>query len=92
MNEGLNCLQIEYHPYVYAADLPLMAYMKKHDIIPTSFGGLSPIVRIKDGPLDPILAQIAKRLSSAAGEAVTAGQVLQLWLRKHNIPCVSYVF
>ena len=83
--------QIEYHPYVLTATVAALDLQKEHDILATSFGGLSPIVRGKGGPLDPVLEKIAKRVSDASGAAVTQGQVLQLWLLKKGVPCVSCV-
>ncbi|TFY55196.1 hypothetical protein EVJ58_g8398 [Rhodofomes roseus] len=81
--------QIEYHPYVFKADQPVIEFMKKHNITPTSYGGLTPIVRFKGGPVDPVLASAAARLSKEAGTTVTEGQVLQLWLRSKGIPAIT---
>lgn len=81
--------QIEYHPYVFKADQPAVDLLKKHNILPTSYGGLGPIVRFKGGPLDSVLPSIAKRVSKAAGKPVTEGQVLQLWLKAKGIPAIT---
>ncbi|CCM04591.1 uncharacterized protein FIBRA_06772 [Fibroporia radiculosa] len=81
--------QIEYHPYVFKADQPVIEYMKAKNILPTSFGGLSPIVRFKGGPVDPVLTSIAERLSKTVGKTVTEGQVLQLWLKTKGIPAIT---
>ncbi|GJE90730.1 aldo/keto reductase [Phanerochaete sordida] len=78
--------QIEFHPYIYEASKPVLAYMHEHGILPTSYGGLTPLVRIKDGPLNPVLVEIADRLSTQAGQAVTEAQVLQLWMKKKGVP------
>jgi diketogulonate reductase-like aldo/keto reductase len=66
-------------------------FQKQHNIVTSSYGGLSPVTRLKDGPLDPVLETIAKRLSTAAEKPVTEGQVLQLWLLKKGVPCITYV-
>lgn len=84
--------QIEYHPYVFKADQPVIEYMKKHNITPTSYGGLTPIVRFQGGPVDPVLESAAARLSKESGKTVTSGQVLQLWLRSKGIPAITYVW
>ncbi|KAI0957724.1 hypothetical protein AcW1_006024 [Taiwanofungus camphoratus] len=81
--------QIEYHPYVFKADQPVIEYMKKKNIVPTSYGGLTPIVRFKGGPVDPVLASIASRVGTTAGQSVSEGQVLQLWLRAKGIPAIT---
>ncbi|KAL6300133.1 Aldo/keto reductase [Sparassis latifolia] len=81
--------QIEYHPYVLKADQPVIEYMKKQNILPTSFGGLSPITRVKDGQLDPVLKPIRARVELTARETATDGQVLQLWLRAKGIPAIT---
>ncbi|KAI0726648.1 Aldo/keto reductase [Fomitopsis betulina] len=81
--------QIEYHPYVFKADQPVIEYLKKHNITPTSYGGLTPVVRFKGGPVDPVLKSAAIRLSKESGKTVSEGQVLQLWLRSKGIPAIT---
>ncbi|EIW60362.1 Aldo/keto reductase [Trametes versicolor FP-101664 SS1] len=77
--------QIEFHPYVYKAALPVLALQKKHNIVTESYGGLTPIVRNKGGPVDPVLATIRARLEKDTGKNVTEGQVLGLWLRAQGV-------
>lgn len=48
-------------------------------------------MHFKGGPIDSILEKVAKRLSDVSGKTVTQGQVLQLWLRKKGIVCITYV-
>ncbi|KIP12225.1 hypothetical protein PHLGIDRAFT_62065, partial [Phlebiopsis gigantea 11061_1 CR5-6] len=81
--------QIEYHPYVFKASTELIAVHDKHKIVTTSYGGLTPIIRVQGGVLDPVLEKIARRVASSTGQSVTQGQVLQLWLRKKGIPCIT---
>lgn len=64
---------------------------KKHKIVATSFGGLTPIVRKPGGPVDPVLATIRQRLQKDSGKNVTDGQVLGLWLRAQGIPEITSV-
>ncbi|KIP12228.1 hypothetical protein PHLGIDRAFT_327351 [Phlebiopsis gigantea 11061_1 CR5-6] len=78
--------QIEVHPYVYEASLPVLQYMREHHILPVAFSGLAPLWRVQGGPLNPILDAIASRMRDTTGGAVTRAQVLQLWLRKKGIP------
>ncbi|EIN07276.1 Aldo/keto reductase [Punctularia strigosozonata HHB-11173 SS5] len=77
--------QIEFHPYVYKAALPIYEFDKKHGILTTSYGGLSPIVRHQGGPLDKVLPGIRERLSSAYGKPVSDGQVLTKWLLQKGV-------
>ncbi|KAJ3525824.1 hypothetical protein NM688_g8343 [Phlebia brevispora] len=81
--------QIELHPYVLKASLPILEYSRKQTIVVSSWGGLSSIARFSGGPADPVLSRIATRHSAACGQAVTQAQVLQLWLRKKGIPYVT---
>ncbi|THG98638.1 hypothetical protein EW026_g3598 [Hermanssonia centrifuga] len=81
--------QIEYHPYVFKASQPQIDLHKQHKIVATSYGGLTPITRFPGGPIDPALDKAAKRLAEGSGKSVTQGQVLQLWLRKKDIPCIT---
>ena len=83
--------QIEFHPYVYKAAAPVLEFQKKHNILATSYGGLTPIVRQKGGPVDPVLASISQRLTKDVGKDVTEGQVLGLWLRSQGIPEITSV-
>ncbi|KAI0086155.1 Aldo/keto reductase [Irpex rosettiformis] len=81
--------QIEYNPYLYEANKRLLEYLAECNIVTVSYCGLAPITRVSNGPLDTVLPQIAQRVSESAGETVTPGQVLQLWLRRQGLPYVS---
>ncbi|CCM00716.1 uncharacterized protein FIBRA_02756 [Fibroporia radiculosa] len=81
--------QIEYHPYVFNANQSVMKYMKEKNILPASYGGLSPVIRFRGGTLDPVLISVAGRVSKTAGQTVTEGQVLQLWLKAKQIPVIT---
>jgi diketogulonate reductase-like aldo/keto reductase len=84
--------QIEYHPYVAKESQPILDFQKDHEIVTSSYGGLSPINRLKGGPIDPVLEAITQRMRDLAGKPVTEAQVLQLWLRKKGVPCITYVY
>ena len=71
--------------------MPLLELHKKHNIVTTSYGGLTPIVRQPGGPVDPVLTSIRQRLEKDTGKTVTAGQVLGLWLRNQGIPEITSV-
>ncbi|KAI0293048.1 NADP-dependent oxidoreductase domain-containing protein [Russula brevipes] len=81
--------QIEFHPYVYKDLLPTLELQKQHGIMTASYGGLSPIFRVKGGPLEPVLASIAERLSDTTGEPFNEAQVLFLWQREKGIVIVT---
>ncbi len=81
--------QIEFHPYVYQETQPTLALQKQYGIVTESYGGLSPIFRFKGGPLDPILASIAKRLSDETGRPFSEAQVLYLWQREKGVVVVT---
>ncbi|KAI0333883.1 Aldo/keto reductase [Cubamyces sp. BRFM 1775] len=81
--------QIEYNPYLYKASQPLLEYMKKHNILATSWGGITPLVHLKGGPVDPVLVSVRERLEKDTGKTVTEGQVLGLWLRYQGIPQIT---
>lgn len=74
------------HPYIYKASLPVIDYMRKHNILPTSYAGLAPLWRVKGGQLDPVLDGVASEMGDSKQKSVTAAQILQLWLRKKGIP------
>ena len=46
---------------------------------------MSPIVRNRGGPVDPLLATIRERLEKDSGKTVTEGQVLGLWLKAQGV-------
>jgi len=81
--------QLEFHPYVYKEVLPTLELQKEYGIVTESYGGLSPISRFKGGPLDPVLASIAKRLSDTTGKPSNEAQVLYLWQREKDIVIVT---
>jgi diketogulonate reductase-like aldo/keto reductase len=86
-----NFSQIEYNPYLVKASQPVIDYCKNHNIAIAAYGGLNPVSRYTGGPVDPELKKVATRLAEEAGKTVTEAQVLQLWLRKKGIVCVTYV-
>ncbi|EPQ58043.1 Aldo/keto reductase [Gloeophyllum trabeum ATCC 11539] len=81
--------QIEFHPYLLKASEQLLEYTTKLGIRTESYGGLTPIVRARGGPLDPVLAKIRERLEKTAGKPVSEGQVLSKWLLQKEIVVVT---
>lgn len=81
--------QIEFHPYVWKAAEPIAKLCQEHGIVIESYGGLTPIVRVQDGPLDPVLASVRERLEKTRGHPVTIGQVLTKWILAKNAVVVT---
>ncbi|CAF1320612.1 unnamed protein product [Didymodactylos carnosus] len=53
--------QIEFHPYVNAQSKELLEYCKKNKILIASYAPLASIIYHKDGPVDPIIEELAKK-------------------------------
>jgi hypothetical protein len=81
--------QLEVHPYFWSVIKPIHEFGESKGIITESYGGLTPIVRAKGGPLDLVLEKIRDRLASTSGKSVTEGQVLGKWLQNKGIVAVS---
>ncbi|KAF6751451.1 conjugated polyketone reductase C1 [Ephemerocybe angulata] len=82
--------QLEFHPYVLAHLEPLLAIQAKHNILTTSYGPLTPLLRHPTGgPLKPILHRISERLSAKYNEIIDANAVLLLWLRAKQVVAVT---
>jgi diketogulonate reductase-like aldo/keto reductase len=63
--------QIEFHPYLQHGDL--LDYHKEKGIATSAYGPLTPVTRAAGGPLDTVLAGLAKKY------AVTPGDVTIRW-------------
>ncbi|KAF9500496.1 Aldo/keto reductase [Pleurotus eryngii] len=81
--------QIEFHPYVYKSIQPIIALGAKHGITTASYGGLSPVVRVPDGPLSPVLETVRSRLEATRGKPVSVGQVLTKWIHQKGAIVVT---
>ncbi|EJT96802.1 Aldo/keto reductase [Dacryopinax primogenitus] len=75
--------QIELHPYVYKQLLPLLKFQSEHGILTESFGGLTPVTKKTDGPVTPVLSELANKLGG------TETQVLMKWLEQKGIIAVT---
>jgi len=82
--------QIEYHPYTLTHLEPVLEIHARYGIVTESFGPLTPILRHPTGgPLKPILARIAERLTQATGKTVDPVTVLLLWTRAQGVVAVT---
>ena len=84
--------QIEFHPYVYKAAEPILKFCQDHGILIESFGGQTSIVRVKEGPVDPVVASIRERLEKTRGGPVSSGQVLSKWILAKNAVVITWVY
>ncbi|KZT52046.1 Aldo/keto reductase [Calocera cornea HHB12733] len=75
--------QIEFHPYVQKQLLPLLKLQEENSILTESFGGMIPITLKADGPVTPVLQEIAKKIGG------TEGQVLLKWQEQKGIVDVT---
>ena len=62
---------------------------EKYCIVTSSYGGLSPIVLGKGGPLDPVIERIRARLEDTRGLPVSDIQVLHKWLQQEGVLVVT---
>lgn len=73
--------QIEFHPYLDNDEF--LAFQKNKDIRIAAYGPLVPFVKVKDGPLTPLLEQLAKKY------AVGPTEILLRWLLDQNIVAIT---
>ncbi|KAF9242140.1 NADP-dependent oxidoreductase domain-containing protein [Melanogaster broomeanus] len=81
--------QIEAHPYVWVDLKENLALHKEYNIVTSSFASLTPIVRVENGPLDPVIEKIRTRLQSTRGSPVSDSQVLIKWLKQNDVLVVT---
>ncbi|KAI6132153.1 NADP-dependent oxidoreductase domain-containing protein [Pisolithus croceorrhizus] len=81
--------QLEVHPYVWKALQPNLSLHQKYNVVTSSYGGLSPLVRGRGGPLDPVVEDIRARLARTRGSAVSEGQVLHKYYQQKGILVVT---
>lgn len=81
--------QIEMHPYIWKAAKPIVDLCQERGIVIESYGGLTPIIRVQSGPLDPVLEKIRERLEKSYGQPVSTGQVLTKWLLSKEFVVVT---
>jgi diketogulonate reductase-like aldo/keto reductase len=69
--------QIEFHPYLQHEDL--LQFHKNKDIRVSAYGPLTPVTKVKGGPLDSLLESLAKKY------AVNPGEILLRWCVDQNV-------
>lgn len=71
--------QIEYHPYLQNQSPDIVEFSQKNDILVTAYAPLTPIVRAKGGPLDPVLEELSKKYNKLPT------QILLRWTYQNGI-------
>ncbi|KAG6809711.1 hypothetical protein H0H92_015046 [Tricholoma furcatifolium] len=75
--------QIEFHPYTYAKNKPLLEYAAKHGIVIEGYSSLAPITKYPGGPVDAPINAIVKRLG------ITPNQVIFAWVKAKGVVIVT---
>jgi len=75
--------QINLHPYNYASWRDVLEFSAKHGIVIEAYGSLAPITTYPGGPLDHVLATIARRIGG------TPGQVIFKWAHAKGFVVVT---
>ena len=82
-------VEVEFHAHDYEEFKPLLEFQAKHNIITESYGGFSPLFRVPNSPVVPVVTEIAAAKSKAVGRTVTNNQVLGLWLRAKGVVAIT---
>ncbi|EJT96808.1 oxidoreductase [Dacryopinax primogenitus] len=75
--------QLEFHPYAYAQLRPVLKLQEEHGILTESYGGLTPLTKKTDGPVNAVLVELAAKIGG------TQTQVLMKWLDQKGIIAVT---
>ncbi|EJT96800.1 Aldo/keto reductase [Dacryopinax primogenitus] len=75
--------QLEFHPYNYEQLLPVLKLQAAHGILTESWGGLTPLTRKTDGPVNAVLQELGKKIRASQG------QILMKWLEQKRVIVVT---
>lgn len=81
--------QLEFHPQLLAHLAPLIEIQRKNGIITEAYGGLQPLIKNQGSRLEPVVNEIAKRLSNESGKPVEPAIVLLLWCHAMDVVAVT---
>ena len=73
--------QIEYHPYLQHGSL--VDFHKKNNIAVAAYGPQQPVTKAKGGPIDDLLARLAKKYF------VNEGEILLRWCLDQGVVAVT---
>ncbi|TIC12966.1 NADH/NADPH dependent indole-3-acetaldehyde reductase AKR3C2 [Wallemia mellicola] len=75
--------QIEFHPFVYGKAKELLSYCQSKGILVASYGGLSPITKIRHEDFDDLLNKLSQKYD------LSHQALLYNWARAHNVMVVT---
>ncbi|KAF9067937.1 Aldo/keto reductase [Rhodocollybia butyracea] len=75
--------QILLHPYVYAAQAPIISFAQEHNIVIEAYSALIPLTSRPGGPVDRPVNEISERLN------VAPEQVLLAWVKSKGAVAVT---
>ncbi|GAA97890.1 uncharacterized protein L969DRAFT_52801 [Mixia osmundae IAM 14324] len=81
--------QIEYHPYITDTTSDIVELCQREGILVSAYAPSLPVVHRPDGPLKPVLAELAESMSKERGKPVTPGQILLKWVQAQDIMPVT---
>jgi diketogulonate reductase-like aldo/keto reductase len=67
----------------------LVEFMNTHKIMVESYGGLSPLFRVKNSPVVPVVEKIAEAKAKDVNRSVTTSQIILLWLKQKGVVAVT---
>lgn len=76
-------LQIEFHPYLQNQSPNIINFCKENNIQVEAYGPLSPITKCKEGPLMPLLKELAEKYNASESK------ILLKWVHEHGIVTVT---
>jgi len=62
--------QIEFHPYLLSSSGKIVEFSNQNEILIESFGPLASIVHKPNGPVDPVVSEIANRLGKSPAQVL----------------------
>ncbi|KZT39501.1 Aldo/keto reductase [Sistotremastrum suecicum HHB10207 ss-3] len=75
--------QIQFHPYNYVENKPILDFAEKHGIVVEAYSSLTPITKTPGGPVDAVLEKIGKRIGA------TPAQVVLSWVKSKGVVIVT---
>jgi len=75
--------QVNFHPYNWEKNKPLLEYANKHGIVLEAYSSLTPITKNPGGPVDAPAAAAAKRIGASPA------QVLLSWVASKGVVIVT---
>lgn len=77
------CNQIEFNPYLQNQSPGIVDYCKRHGILLSAYSPLTPLTKVKDGPIDECLVRLVEKYNK------TPAQILLRWCLQRGIVPVT---